>query len=187
MTAPRHHQMVNTEIRLCSLQPKMEKLLLYHQQKQELELTVAQIISSLLQNSASDWCFHSSGTCFKPAANIGCHHPIKMHGSRNQVREARVIPFSIIPNHHLKSFLLVNLLLLALLNSYVSYFWIRIHKDSASESRHIQQETTLQSECAWWEKHKKEGQEGARSHSLGSKFRWNVAVPMKEPWTRITG
>ena len=54
MTAPRHHQMVNTEIRLCSLQPKMEKLLLYHQQKQEMELTVAQIISYLLQNSASD-------------------------------------------------------------------------------------------------------------------------------------
>ena len=54
MTAHGHHQMVNTEIRLCSLQPKMEKLLLYHQQKQELELTVAQIISSLLQNSASD-------------------------------------------------------------------------------------------------------------------------------------
>ena len=59
MTAPRHHQMVNTEIRLCSLKPKMEKLLLYSQQKQELELTVAQIISSLLQNSASDWYFHS--------------------------------------------------------------------------------------------------------------------------------
>ena len=129
----------------------------------------------------------AGGTCFKPAANIWCHHPIKMHGSGNQVREARVIPFSFIPNHHLKSFLLINLLLLALLNSHVSYFWIRIRKDSASESRHIQQETTLQSECAWWEKHKKEGQEGARSHSLGSKFRWNVAVPMKEPWTRITG
>ena len=129
----------------------------------------------------------AGGICFKPATNIWCHHPIKMHGSRNQVREVRVIPFSIIPNHHLESFLLINLLLLVLLNSYVSYFWILICKNSASESRHIQQETTLQSECTWWEKHKKEGQEGARSHSPGSNFRWNVTVPMKEPWTCITG
>ena len=34
---------------LCSLQPKMEKL--YSQQKQDWELTVAQIMSSLLPNS----------------------------------------------------------------------------------------------------------------------------------------
>ena len=34
---------------LCSLQPKMEKL--YSQQKQNMELTMAQIISSLLKNS----------------------------------------------------------------------------------------------------------------------------------------
>ena len=80
----------------------------------------------------------AGGICFKPATNIERHHPIKMHGFGNQEKEVRVIPFSIIPNHHLKSFLLINLLLLALLNSYVSSFWIQIHKDSASESRHIQ-------------------------------------------------
>ena len=38
---------------LYSLQPKMKKL--YSQQKQDLELPVAQIISSLLQNSDLNW------------------------------------------------------------------------------------------------------------------------------------
>ena len=38
---------------LCSLQPKIEKL--YSQQKQHMELTVAQIISSLLKNSGLNW------------------------------------------------------------------------------------------------------------------------------------
>ena len=40
-----YHQMVNTKIRLYSLKPKMEK------QKQDQELTVAQIMSSLLKTS----------------------------------------------------------------------------------------------------------------------------------------
>ena len=43
--------MVNTKIRLIySLQPKMEKLYRFSK-KQDLELTVAQIMNSLLQNS----------------------------------------------------------------------------------------------------------------------------------------
>ena len=46
-----HHQMVNTKIRLTVfLQPKMEK-----QQKQDWELTVAQIMNSLLPNSDLHW------------------------------------------------------------------------------------------------------------------------------------
>jgi len=38
---------------LCSLQPKMEEL--YSQQKQDQELTVAQIMNSLLPNSDLNW------------------------------------------------------------------------------------------------------------------------------------
>ena len=41
--------MVNIEIRLIILQPKMEKL--YSQQKQDQEVTVVQIMNSLLPNS----------------------------------------------------------------------------------------------------------------------------------------
>ena len=47
----RHHQMVNTEIRLIILFAVKDGQALYNQQKQDLELTMAQIISSLLQNS----------------------------------------------------------------------------------------------------------------------------------------
>ena len=46
-----HHQMVNTEIRLIILFAATYGEALYIQQQQDLELTVAQIMSSLLQNS----------------------------------------------------------------------------------------------------------------------------------------
>ena len=43
--------MVNTEIRLIIFFPAKDGEALYSEQKQDLELTVAHIISSLLQNS----------------------------------------------------------------------------------------------------------------------------------------
>ena len=46
-----HHQMVNTEIRLIIFFEVEDGEALYSQQKQNRELTVAQIMSSLLQNS----------------------------------------------------------------------------------------------------------------------------------------
>ena len=46
-----HHQMVNTEIRLIIFFAAKDREAVYNQQKQDLELTVAQILSSLLQNS----------------------------------------------------------------------------------------------------------------------------------------
>ena len=46
-----HHQMVNTKIRLITFFVAEDGEALYGQQKQDLELTVAQIISSFLQNS----------------------------------------------------------------------------------------------------------------------------------------
>ena len=46
--------MVNTEIRLIIFFAAKEGEAVYSQQKQELNLTVAQIISSLLQNSGSN-------------------------------------------------------------------------------------------------------------------------------------
>ena len=46
-----HHQMVNTEIRLIIFFAAKDGETLYSQQKQEWELTVAQIMNSLLQNS----------------------------------------------------------------------------------------------------------------------------------------
>jgi len=48
-----HYQLVNTKIRFIIFfaAKEGEALVLYSQQKQDLELTVAQIISSLLQNS----------------------------------------------------------------------------------------------------------------------------------------
>ena len=45
-----HHQMVNTKIRLVIFFAADKGEALYNQQKQDLELTVAQIMSSLLQN-----------------------------------------------------------------------------------------------------------------------------------------
>ena len=46
-----HHQMVNTKIRLITFFAAKDGEPLYSQQKQNWELTVAQIMSSLLQNS----------------------------------------------------------------------------------------------------------------------------------------
>ena len=47
-----HHQMVNTQIRLIILFVAEDGEALYSHQKQDRELTVAQIICSLLKNSA---------------------------------------------------------------------------------------------------------------------------------------
>ena len=46
-----HHQMVNTEIRLFIFFAVKDGEALYSQQKQDQELTVAQIMNSLLPNS----------------------------------------------------------------------------------------------------------------------------------------
>ena len=46
-----HHQMVNTEIRLIMILAAKDGEALYSQQKQDRELTVAQIMNSLLPNS----------------------------------------------------------------------------------------------------------------------------------------
>ena len=46
-----HHQMVNTEIRLIIFFATEDGEALYSQQKQDQELTVAQIMNSLLPNS----------------------------------------------------------------------------------------------------------------------------------------
>ena len=46
-----HHQMVNAEIRLIIFFESKEEEALYSQQKQGQELTVAQILNSLLENS----------------------------------------------------------------------------------------------------------------------------------------
>jgi len=46
-----HHQMVNTEIRLIIFFAAKNGDALYSQQKQDQELTVAQIMNSLLPNS----------------------------------------------------------------------------------------------------------------------------------------
>ena len=47
--------MVNTEIRLIVFFAGKDGDALYSQQKQDQELTVAQIINSLLQNSDLNW------------------------------------------------------------------------------------------------------------------------------------
>ena len=46
-----HHQMVNTEIRLIIFFAAKDGETLYSQQKQDWELTMAQIMNSLLPNS----------------------------------------------------------------------------------------------------------------------------------------
>ena len=46
-----HHEMVNTEIRLIIFFAAKDGEALYSQQKQDQELTVAQIMNSLLPNS----------------------------------------------------------------------------------------------------------------------------------------
>ena len=50
-----HHQMVKTEIRLIIFFAAKNGKALYSQQKQDLKLTVAQIINSLLSNSDLYW------------------------------------------------------------------------------------------------------------------------------------
>ena len=50
-----HHQMVNTEIRLIIFFAAKNGEVLYNQQKQDRELTVAQIMNSLLPNSDLNW------------------------------------------------------------------------------------------------------------------------------------
>ena len=50
-----HHRMVNTKIRLIIFFAAKDVEAVYSQQKQGLELTLAQIISSLLQNSGLNW------------------------------------------------------------------------------------------------------------------------------------
>ena len=50
-----HHQKVNTEIRLIIFFVTEDREALYSQQKQDQELPLAQIISSLLQNSSFSW------------------------------------------------------------------------------------------------------------------------------------
>ena len=47
--------MVNTEIRLIIFFAAEDGEALYSQQKQDLELTLAQIMSSLLQNPGLNW------------------------------------------------------------------------------------------------------------------------------------
>ena len=46
-----HHQMVNTEIKLIIFFAAKDREALYSQQKQDWELTMAQIMSSILTNS----------------------------------------------------------------------------------------------------------------------------------------
>ena len=46
-----HHQMVDTEIRLITFFAAKDEEALYSQQKQNQELTVAQIMNSILPNS----------------------------------------------------------------------------------------------------------------------------------------
>ena len=50
-----HHQMVNTEIRLIIFFAAKDGEALYSQQKQDRELSVAQIMNSLLPNSDLNW------------------------------------------------------------------------------------------------------------------------------------
>ena len=50
-----HHQMVSTEIWLIMFFEAEDGGILYSQQKQDLELTMAQIMNSLLQNSGLNW------------------------------------------------------------------------------------------------------------------------------------
>ena len=50
-----HHQMVNTKIRLIIFSAAKDGEALYSQQKQDQELTVAQIMNSLLPTSDSNW------------------------------------------------------------------------------------------------------------------------------------
>ena len=61
-----HHQMANTKIRLIIFLAAKDGEALYSQQKQDWELTVAQIMNSLLPNS--DW---NRRKCRKPLGHSG--------------------------------------------------------------------------------------------------------------------
>ena len=50
-----YHQMVNTEIRLIIFFSAEDEEALHSQQKQDQELTMGEIMSSLLQNSDLNW------------------------------------------------------------------------------------------------------------------------------------
>ena len=50
-----YHQMLNTEIRLIIFSPVTDGEALYSQQKQDQELTVAEIMNSLLEKSDLNW------------------------------------------------------------------------------------------------------------------------------------
>ena len=54
-----HHQMVNTEIRLIIFNAAKDGEALYSQQKQDQELTVAEIMRLPLMQF--DWCLHKKG------------------------------------------------------------------------------------------------------------------------------
>ena len=53
-SAHRHHRIVNTEIRLIAFFAAKDGGALYSQQKQDWELTVAQIMKTLFPNSDSN-------------------------------------------------------------------------------------------------------------------------------------
>ena len=67
-----HHQIVNTEIRLIIFFAAKDGAALYSQQKQDRELTVVQIMNTLLPNSDLNWrkwgkpLDHSGMTWIKP-------------------------------------------------------------------------------------------------------------------------
>ena len=54
-TTHEHHQMVNTEIRLITFYAAKDGEAQYSQQKQDQELTVAQVMNSFLPNSDLNW------------------------------------------------------------------------------------------------------------------------------------
>ena len=56
------HKMANTEIRLIIFFAAKDGEAIYSKQKQDQELTVAQIMNSLLPNSDLNWRNHSSMT-----------------------------------------------------------------------------------------------------------------------------
>ena len=72
-----HHQMVNTEIRLIIFFVVKDGEALYSQQKQDWELTVAQIMNFLLPNSDLKWrkwgkTLDHSGIQFSSVQSLSC-------------------------------------------------------------------------------------------------------------------
>ena len=84
-----HHQTVNTEIRLIIFFAVEDGEALYRQQKQDWELTVAQFMNSLLQNSVLNW--RKQG---KPLDHSGWpkSNPLWLYsGSDKQIQEIRYV------------------------------------------------------------------------------------------------